>query len=147
MIRNPGNRIHPPLFESNVPAKGELKLLMTQVIDGLPPQNGYRDPWLDHCPSLMPSNIQEMFVCSHNNLHQTCCNKFTTCQNKRIRRELQHTRHQSVIEQNFFELFNKLQIEEANLASQNILRQPGPPNSVHMTKIISMLLKKVLSSE
>jgi hypothetical protein len=45
----------------------------------------------------------------------------------------------------FFESFNKLQIEEANLASQNILRQPDPPNSVHITKIISMLLKKVLS--
>jgi hypothetical protein len=98
-------------------------------------------------PQLNAFNIKEMFVCSHNNLHQTCCNKFTTCQNKRIRRELQHIRHQSVIEQNSFESFNKLQIEEANLASQNILRQPDPPNSGHMTKIISMLLKKVLSSE
>ncbi len=87
-------------------------------------------------------NIEEMFVCSHNNLHQTCCNKFTTCQNKRIRRELQDIRHHPAIEQNFLESFNKLQIEEANLASQNILRQPDPPNSVHMTKIISNAFEK-----
>jgi hypothetical protein len=63
MIRNPGNRIHPPLFESNVPAKVNSKLLMTQVIDGLPPQNGYRDPWLDHCPTIMPSTLRRcLFV-------------------------------------------------------------------------------------
>jgi hypothetical protein len=36
---------------------------MTQVIDGLPPQNGYQDPWLDHCPSLMPSTLRRcLFV-------------------------------------------------------------------------------------